>query len=315
MSRAAKLPVVDTVFGTFGFAFKRFLTVFKVALLPSIILMGPILYLVLTQLGGLMETIIAFAEATEGSEPSEEDAQALFVSMMPFLGVMMLMLPLQMLYVSMIAVPLHRAIVLDEKPGIFRLDGLVWRYFFGQIVFLLLIVAISLVVFIPMGIGIGLIESSMGEGENAGVLATVGLFFIGMVLFLFLVIRLSLFMVEISVSGQFGVRAAFAKTSGNVWRIIGAGLLYILLFIGVAIVMEIINYGFIGVALVTHLDALEAAGESEDIAAIFAVLKDMAVSPLGGIYLAVMAVMSLFVTGLEIAFPAMMYRNLGGAKA
>jgi len=315
MSDAAKMPVVDTVFGTYGFAFKRFLTIVKVALLPSILLMGPILLLVLTQLGGLFETIIAFAETAEGTEPSEEDIKALMMSLMPFVGVMMLMLPLQMLYTSMLAVPLHRAIVLGETPGFFRIDGLVWRYFFGQIIFCFLIVAIVLAVFVPMGLGIGLIEGALGEGQTAGVLATLGLVLISIVLALFLIIRLCLFMVEISVSGQFGVRAAFARTSGNVWRIIGAFLLYLLLFIGVSIVMEIVNYGFLGVALATNLEALETAGDNEDVAAVLMVLKDMVMSPLGGIYIGVMSVFGLFVAGLEIALPAMIYRNLGTQDA
>jgi hypothetical protein len=206
MARHAKLPVVDTIADTFSFASKRFLTVFKVMLIPSIVLLGPILLVVVTQLGDLMATIVEFAEQAEaGGEPSEEQVEQLVMEILPFYGIILLMMPLQLLYAAMIAVPIHRAIVLDEKPGLFRLDGFVWRYFFGQIVFFLLILAIIVGVFVPMGLGIAALEES-GVDE----IATIGVVIASLALLVFLLVRLSLFLVEVSVEGKFNVSTSFS---------------------------------------------------------------------------------------------------------
>lgn len=230
MSDAVKLPVVDTLAQSLGFAAKRFPTVIKAALLPSLIIYVPILWIMATSLGGLMEMIPDLAEMEGQSTVSDDQAMELFAALAPFYVTMLLLMPLSLLYNATVAVPLSRAIVLDETLGFLRLDGIVWRYFFGQILFGLLILGVMLAIFGAAAAAIASLEAAEVP-EIASV--AVGLF--ALIAFLFATIRLSLFMVEIAVSGKFGVRASFKVTRGNVWRLVGYGVLAIIAIIVLSI--------------------------------------------------------------------------------
>lgn len=226
--------------------------------------------------------------------------------MAPFGLAIMLTLPLSLLYNAMIGVPLSRAIVLGEKPGFFRLDGLVWRYFFGQIVMCLLILGIVLAIF---GIAAGTIISFEEAGNEAGGIA-VGL--AALLLVIFITVRLSLFMVEVAISGKFGVRAAFRVTRGNVMRLIGAGLLFLGLIIVLQIAFELVFSLVGGIVLAANFNAIEVAAEAADIELMIEAVRGMIVSPVGGVFAGIFAVYTLFIAGLQMAYPALIYRNLGG---
>ncbi len=185
----------------------------KVALLPSLLLYVPILWITATSLSGLMEQLPSLINAEGTGDLSDEQGIELLKAMAPFYFVMLLMLPLSLLYNAMVGVPLSRAIVLDEKPGFFRLDGLVWRYFFGQIIMFFLILGLMLLIFGAAAAAI----IALDPEENLVGAVMVGL--VALFLFIFITVRLSLFMVEVAVNGKFGVRAAFKITRGNVMRL------------------------------------------------------------------------------------------------
>lgn len=308
MSDKVKLPVIDTLTGALSFAAQRFPTVLKVALLPSLLLYVPILWIAATSLSGLMEQLPLLISAEETGELSDEQALGLFKAMAPFYFAMMLMLPLSLLYNAMVGVPLSRAIVLDEKPGFFRLDGLVWRYFFGQIVMFFLILGLMLVI---LGAAAAAIIALDPEENLAGAVV-VGL--VALFLFIFVTMRLSLFMVEVAISGKFAVRAAFKVTRGNVMRLIGAGLLFLGLIIIIEIAFELVFYLLGGIALAANFNAIEVATEAEDIDLMIDAVRGMIVSPIGGAFAGIFAIYTLFMAGLQIAFPALIYRNLGGGS-
>jgi hypothetical protein len=81
----------------------------------------------------------------------------------------------------------------------------------------------------------------------------------------------------------------------------------------VAIVFELIFYGFTAIAVLTNMEDLKAAAETEDVMLILEALRDMVVSPAGAILAAILAVFTIFMTGLETAFPAKIYRALGNS--
>lgn len=307
MSDTVKLPVVDTLAQSLGFATKRFPTVIKAALLPSLIIYLPMLWIIATTVGGWIEIIPELVEMEGQSSVSDDQAVELFAALAPFYFAMLLLMPLSLLYNAMVAVPLSRAIVLDEKPGFLRLDGIVWRYFFGQILFCLLILGVMLAIFGAAAAAIASLEAAEVP-EIAGI--AVGLF--ALLAFVFATIRLSLFMVEIAVSGKFGVRASFRVTRGNVWRLIGFGLLSMIAIIVLSIGLEIVLTAFGALALASNFEAMEAAASTEDIEAIFAALRTMIVSPAGGVFATVYVIYTLFLTGFQMALPAFVYKNLGG---
>lgn len=308
MSDKIKLPVIDTLTGALSFAAKRFPTVIKVALLPSLLLYVPIIWIAATSLSGLMDQIPSLTALEETNELSDGQALELFSALAPFYLVMLLLLPLSLLYNAMVGVPLSRAIVLDEKPGFFRLDSLVWRYFFGQIVMFFLILGLMLAILGTAGVAI----IAFDPEENLAAAVAIGLF--ALFFFVFVTVRLSLFMVEVAISGKFAVRDAFRVTRGNVMRLIGAGLLFVLLLLAVQIVFELVFYLFGGLALAANFNAIEVAAEAEDLELMIDAIRRMIVSPLGGVFAGVFAVYTLFMTGVQIAFPALIYRNLGGGS-
>lgn len=310
MSDKTKLPVIDTLTAALGFATKRFPTVVKAALLPSLLIYLPILWITATSFGNMMDMMPGFVEMEGGSTLSDEQALELVGTLAPFYFAMLLLAPLSLLYNAMVAVPLTRAIVLDETPGFLRLDGIVWRYFFGQILFVFLIFGLMLVICGAAAAAIVSLEAAeMPEIAGVGV----GLF--ALLLFLFVVIRLSLFMVEVAVSGKFGVRASFRVTRGNVWRLVGMGLLALLVIIVLSIGIEIILAIFGAFALATNFEAMEAAATTKDIEAVFDALHTMIISPIGGAFAAVYMIYTLFLTGFQMALPAFIYKNLGGGAA
>lgn len=310
MSDVVKLSVIDTLAQSLGFAAKRFPTVVKAALLPSLIIYLPILWITATSLGGLMEMVPELTQMEGQSAVSDEQALEFVGALAPFYLAMMLLMPLSLLYNAMVAVPLSRAIVLDEKPGFLRLDGVVWRYFFGQILFCLLILGVMLATFGAAAAAIASLEAAEAP-EIAGV--AVGLF--ALLAFLFVTIRLSLFMVEIAVSGKFGVRASFKVTRGNVWRLVGFGILALIVVIVLSIGFEI-SFSIFGLlALAGNFNAMEAAAEANDIEAILEAIRGMIISPVGGTFAVVYMVYILFLTGFQTALPAFIYKNLGGGEA
>jgi hypothetical protein len=300
---------MDTLWAALGFAAKRFLTVVKVSALPGLLLYVPILWISMVSLGNMMDLIPELAALEGDSEISSEQAVDVFKALGPFYLVMMLLLPLSLLWSAMVGVPLIRAVVLDEKPGFFRLDGIVWRYFFGQILFFFLIVAIVLAT-------IGLAAGAIAALETAGIheAAGVGVGFIAFFFSIFVILRLSLFMVEVAVSGKFGVRAAFRVTRGNVWRIIGLGFLALLVLIALSIGGEIALFLFGALALAANLNAIEAASDTGEIALVVEALRNMAVSPVGGIFAALYTAYLLFLNGFQMVLPAFIYKNLGGGQ-
>lgn len=307
MSDAVKLPVVDTLSQSLGFASKRMLTTFKVSLVPGLLFGIPMAWLMVTVLGKFME-MAPPAPGTEGpSDVPAEEILEIFALIGPLYLLVMI---LSCLAMAMIAVPLVRKIVLDEAPGFFRLDGIVWRYFFGFVIYALLNLVVLLAIFGPTAAIIAALEEAQVHEA-----ASVGVGLLAVCLAVLVLVRLSLFMVEIAVSGKFGVRAAFKVTRGNFWRLIGAGLLAFVAMMAVQIVFQILLTLFGVLALASNAEVLEAAGEAEDVAAVFSALKDTFVSPMGGIMGLIYLVYALFILGFQTALPALIYKNLGGGEA
>jgi ABC-type multidrug transport system fused ATPase/permease subunit len=305
MSEKVKLQIVDTLGEALSFAWKKLPVIIFVTLIPTVILIGPVFYFVLTQFGDLFSELSTLAQSAEG-EVDDAQLETIALTILPIYAIFLLMLPLHLLYYAMISVPLNRYIVLSERPGPIRLDRYVWRYFFGQIVFWFLSVGIILGIMGPVVAAIIALKD-YGDG---GEFATVAIGFFGVGLVIFLLVRLSLFMVEVSINGKFNVRNAFKMTRGNFWRLVGVFLLFIVLFMALSFVFEIVFYGFGALALFSNIGAIEAATETEDIGAIFAALRDMVLSPIGGIFAGIFALYLLFITGLQVAMPAFVYKAL-----
>lgn len=306
MSDRAKLPIFDTIGAAFKYPLRHFLQVLKVGILPTLMIYGPIFLLAYWAFDIAWPEIVAAFEETVNLDENA-DIKGVYVSRGystdgGFSGLMQLA---GLLFTAMVTVPLTRAIVLAEKPGFFRLDRAVWWYVLGQIVFLLAVVGIILAVAAATA---GLIALASSGQENEATTVAIG---IGGGLFAtYLILRLSLFMPEVAVTGRFGFRASFSMTKGNVWRIVGLGLVTLLALI---VLWTLICGVLLGVGALLFggsIAQIASTAAESDPEIILALLETTLLSPAGGIMGALLVIVSVYSTGFSVALPAYMYKAL-----
>ena len=78
----------------------------------------------------------------------------------------------------------------------------------------------------------------------------------------------------------------------------------------VALVYQAITGALLAFALSGYVDSIVEAAASENLSEIFAAVQEMVMTPLGGLYVAVFALYTLIMAGLEQGFPAHIYRDL-----
>lgn len=308
MSDKAKLPVFDTLVEAFKYPATHFFQVLKVITLPFVMIYGPLLVLGWWALDTLLPELATLIESA-GETGDDETFEAVFASrgLGALNGLSQLANLAGLLFAAMITVPLTRAIVADETPGLFRLDRAVWWYALGQIVYALVIIGIVLSAMLLA------ISAVAMAGEDAD-LATAGIVVTAVFVCFFVIIRLSVFLPEVAMTGRFGFRASFAMTRGNVWRIVGLVVLLIIAWLMLTMAMMAVFFGVGAVLFGSDIAALGSSAAGGDPELTAAWFKETFVTPAGGLMALIYVIFAVYYTGFSIALPAFMYKALEGNR-
>ncbi|MCI5047730.1 MAG: hypothetical protein MRY59_09525 [Aquisalinus sp.] len=309
-----KLPVGDTVIGAVRFGFQNMFTTIRlgwVGLLLSIVLIGIVGFLVL---GGMDFSVLEDLEDWDYNT-ADENMAALHAVFSIYGGIFLAVLIGAIAFVPLTVILIRMAADVEEAPpgiGYFRFGGTEILYILGGVVSSILHSLVAFLALIPALAAFGwgaiisfadgsdfeaaLDNSALGLGGAVGVL----LLIVGIVLIIWFAIRMSTFLPAIAAEGGFPLFKALKMTGKNVWHIIGAWILFILL-------RTAIEIGFtIGVVALTLLFVFlyQAAGAEMEMLGILVV----AAGALIGIFVYLLYMMFVIASG--IAFPAKIYSHL-----
>ena len=169
-----------------------------------------------------------------------------------------------LLIYSSIAINWHRYVLLDEIPAGWsrmRLDSLTWRYFFNLIGNVILIFLMSFVLFIPVGILMGLMGGMRTEihGLPAFVIITLSLPLVAFVFVAFY--RISVKLPSIALGRHdFGIRDAWKVTAGNFWPLLGLIVLFFICIIFVLLAMLLATFILVNFGVFWPFHILSSSG-------------------------------------------------------
>jgi hypothetical protein len=304
MSETPKLPIVDTLTAGLIYSGGGYLKILKILALPTLILIIPVLGLTLSFGFGFMRE---FAESLRhGQGVPGVVFEEMILQILPLMGLYPLFILGSLLFYAMVAVPMNRDIVLGEMPGFLRLDRYVWRVFFAQILLILLVIPVVLL----FGLTVGALSALSGGEPSPALLAP--LIFALVAAAIYFLVRISLFLVHVSVTGEFRVREAFGLTRGSFWRLLGTFILMALAVLAFGMIFQTVFYlvgvpGFVG-----DLSTLDETALEENPLLLLDVLVGFVTGPIGIVLGGLYALYYAFITAFQIAIPAHLYRHLAG---
>ncbi|MCI5044335.1 MAG: hypothetical protein MRY72_06525 [Aquisalinus sp.] len=309
-----KLPVGDTVIGAVKFGFQNMFTTIRlgwVGLLLSIILIGIVGVLAF---GGMDFSVFEDLEDWDYNT-ADENMAALHAVFSIYGGIFLAILIASIAFVPLTVILIRMAADVEEAPGgigYFRLGGTEFLYILGGIVSSILHSLVAFLALIPALAAFGwgaiisfadgsdfeaaLDNSALGLGGAAGIL----LLIVGIVLIIWFAIRMTTFLPAIAAEGGFPLFKALKMTGKNVWHIIGAWILFILLRYAIEIGVTI---GVVALFLLFAFLTQAAGAEAE--------VFGMVIIGLGvllGAFVFLLYLMFTIASG--IAFPAKIYSNL-----
>lgn len=328
-----KLPIFQTVGESLTFGFFHIFSVLRLAWLPMILIVVVWFAAMILVFGsGIMAVLSAgVADGFAGEEIWEQIFEGMAWETVGFgVGAVAILAYLTAALVTALltgsyAVPIYRLAAVDAPPprGLFylRIGPPQWRYLGAtviQIVLILIpvaaILAGALTIAALAGDGFGpLFHAIMEEGgtytdtEITGPAgwAIFAVAAIGAILVIWLVLRLLTFLPATAVEDRIALGSAFAMTGGNVWRLLGAGIVYgiALALISFALEMALAIAALIGGALTMAIVAAFAGGGAGVAGAILGPLGVVVIMALYILYFA-------YSIGVQLAFPAIAYKYL-----
>ncbi|WP_306250020.1 hypothetical protein [Parvularcula sp. IMCC14364] len=307
-----KMPVTDLLNESFTFGFQRFFTVLRCLLVPYIIL---IFGLIIVAVGLLDFDMISRLESDIMPEPeSFEDVMAIVNSI--FRGSWQSALGLFVLAATVLSLPLYggiasifRLVGLGEEPGgwfTLRLDGPMWRTFFAWLI-------IGILQYVFYGIGF-LIAFSMNpemfdffqnldrlDDDPTPLFGFMGgLFFAGflaLILMMFFFTKLAPFPAASACENRLMLVNSWSRTKGHFWTILGGYIMLVLALFFANMAFQILTSVLQGI-----FTAVSAMG-GEALMGIMVLIVTIVV-------LVATIAFTVFTTGVQMAFPAVIYRRL-----
>ncbi len=237
-----KLPVFEVVGTAYGFVFRRAFSILRVAWFGMALIAA----------AGWAAATIAGLPGQVTSTP--QDAEQLLVVIAPIAVIALFVLLMIQVGIAKVYFDLPRG----RLPIYFSLDGVFWRVLGGLVVYGLIIMTWLLVVGEVLSLapsvlgGVSLTDlqrgGSFGSSEvtplAAAMMLALGLvFFVGTV---FLEVRLLLFLPAAVSDGGIGLLHAWRATRGNVWRLVGAHLVAIIVLmmtvVGAVMLLIVLSY-------------------------------------------------------------------------
>ncbi|MCI5048563.1 MAG: hypothetical protein MRY59_13765 [Aquisalinus sp.] len=307
-----KMPVTDLLNESFTFGLQRFFTVLRCLFVPYLIL---IVGLCIVAVGLLDFDAISRLENNDMPEPeSFEDVMGIINSV--FRGTWQSALALFIVAATVLSLPFYggiasifRLVGLGEEPGgwfTLRLDGPMWRTFFSWLI-------IGILQYLFLGIGLGIAYSMNPdmfaffadlealEDDPTPLLGFVGSFFfaflISLLLSMFVFTKLAPFPAASACENRLMLVNSWSKTSGHFWTILGGYIMLVLALFFANMAFQILTSVLQGV-----FTAVSAIG-GEAMMGFVVVLITIVI-------LVASIAFSVFTTGVQMAFPAVIYRRL-----
>lgn len=318
MSDKSKLPVFATFTSGFAWPFRHVSELIKIFALPSLLIYGPLFYLLCIVLGNALPEIyeiVATAQISDISENGEltmdgtARLDALGVEVAMLNGLSSLFQLAGLVVGAMIGVPLTRSIALGEAPGLIRFDSKVVWYVLAQVVFPLLLVAVILGFGLVFGGGVA-VAGSMIDAPSAALV--VGL--IGVVGALYVLLRLSLFLPAVAAEGGLPIPSAWAAAGGNAFRLFGLWFFSAIAFVVISLIVIGPLIGIGALIFAEPIAAISAAsnGAGDEAATREAIsgLIESALTPLMAALLIPWLLFGVYTTAVSYALPAFAYGAL-----
>ncbi|MGV6802466.1 MAG: hypothetical protein ACWA5L_11145 [bacterium] len=294
-----KLRVSDTALKSITFAITRLGTTFKVLWL------GVAIFIAILAAAGYVFFRDIFEVIIAGDESYFEDPDNIAQFISTYIGFIAIALIASLALIpGKIKITQIAAGVSDVPNGIgyFKFGGEEIRYVGGYIVYMIISISAIAVLSIPL-IGIG--ASTGWEFDGGGSSAFISIYaLLAIIAYIWFMIRLVAFLPLVAIENRLAPMRAFRMTGGNFWRIIGAGLLFILLLIVASIVisiaMQILMMIFMGVGMVTTDGGTDFTNPGAIVTIGSAVL----------LYLIIEIITLLFQAGAGAAFGANIYNQL-----
>ncbi len=300
MSDRSKLAVFETVGEAFGFAWRKFPSLYILFFTATVILLGPIAYLAYPQ---IMEI---FAAALS---ENEEVFEATMIESGTRLAPLLLLYYLAaFLHMGILGSIITRNILHGENLWMFRINANTFRYLLSIIVVgIILMPAYFILLLTVAGSIIGVSETDVFPGALAALLIVVAV-----LAFLFVAVRLSLIPVDVVAKSEFSIGSGFRAGARNTLRLF---LIYLITVVAVMIVIlaieivAVVSLAFtVGVSM-TPNEAGAPPNPDELASAIQAFIG----SPLSYILMVAFSFLQAFMSGIMVGLPAIAYGKLTGS--
>lgn len=318
MSGRTKLPVFATLTSGFSWPFKHVSELIKIFALPSLLIYGPLFYLLCIVLGNALPEIYEIVTTVElsegGAETLSETARldALGVELAMLNGLSSLFQLAGLVVGAMIGVPLTRSIALGEAPGLIRFDSKVWWYVLAQVVFPLLFVAVILGFGLVFGGGAAFVGSIFDAPPAAVAIGLIGFFGA-----LYVLLRLSLFLPAVAAEGGLPIPSAWAAAGSNTLRLFGLWFFSAIVFMVIVLIVIGPLIGIGALLFAEPIGAISAASNGAGGAGDEAAMRDAisglietALTPLMAILLIPWLLLGVYTSAVSYALPAFAYGTL-----
>ena len=227
-----KLAVTQTVMGALSYGWKNKLTTLRLMWL------GFLIYLVI-YIGGIFLLVgEAFLESST-MDPSNPDAVADYLAVQGTTTVISMLAALALVpfYVVMYRIA-SGSIEAPSGFGYFKFGGREVRFVIGYLVIFLVSILALAIIFAPAGISMALAYHTM-EANGGGFpplgFVSILLAIAGIVAMVWFGLRFATFLPAVAIEDRLVLMRSFRMTAGNVWRILGANLLMMVMFMGIII--------------------------------------------------------------------------------
>ena len=301
-----KLPIIGTATESVGFGFGRAGTTLRLgwfSFLLFLVVYGYSLWLLfgsLIDLGGGWEAIMSGEFDEDVFDDMYTDpammAKLNLASLLPYLA-MLFLVPVYTI-ITQIAADDREA---PGGPMFFRF-GLREILFAAAAIFWYILICIAFVVGIIPGVIMLVIGAVGAEGDGLGTvgLLSIPVFVIGLLAALWVYARLVPFLPAVAVEKDFALASAWTMGKGNGWRIFWSMVLMVIIMIALSLGAYLV-FGLLGLIGYGIYEALGTGGVAVGLYAV-----------LGLAGLVAIAWMSAVLFGIQVAFPALVYRNLKG---
>ena len=307
-----KMPVTDLLNESFTFGLRRFFTVLRCLFVPYLIL---IVGLCIVAVGLLDFDAISRLENNDMPEPeSFEDVMGIINSV--FRGTWQSALAVFFVAATVLSLPLYggiasifRLVGLGEEPGGWfnlRLDGPMWRTFFSW-----LIIGILQNLFFGIGLAVAygmnpdmfafFADLEALEDDPTPLFGLLGSLFFAWFIFLllsmFVFTKLAPFPAASACENRLMLVNSWSRTSGHFWTILGGYIMLVLALTFANMAFQILTSVLQGV-----FTAVSAMG-GEAMVGIMVAFVTLVI-------LVASLAFTVFTTGVQMAFPAVIYRRL-----